>query len=132
MKNFMMSVLNKQKEDLIEDIDYLPYMSWREWINHIGQYRIGVHLMRTHAAGTFSMNCSFHGIPCIGYKGLDTQELLHPLTTVEVGDLVKAVELGKKLKDEKFYKLCSDTTIKRFSKYYSEKAWVQHWKSLHG
>ena len=122
----------QEQEDLIEDIDYLPYMSWREWINHIGQYRIGVHLMRTHAAGTFSMNCSFHGIPCIGYKGLDTQEILHPLTTVEVGDLDKAVELGNKLKDEKFYKLCSDTTIKRFSKYYSEKAWVQHWKSLHG
>ena len=120
------------QEDMIEDINYLPYMNWREWINCLSQYNIGVHLMRTHAAGTFSMNCSFHGIPCIGYKGLDTQELLHPLTTVEVGDLDTAVELGKKLKDEKFYKLCSDTTIKRFSKYYSEKAWVQHWKSLHG
>ena len=122
----------QDQEDMIEDINYMAYMSWREWITALGQFNIGVHLMRTHAAGTFAMNCSFHGIPCIGYKGLDTQELLHPLTTVEVGDLDKAVELGKKLNDEKFYKLCSDTTIKRFSKYYSEKAWVQHWKSLHG
>ena len=117
----------QEQEDLIEDINYLPYMSWREWINNIGQYRVGVHLMRTHAAGTFSMNCGFHGIPCIGYKGLDTQELIHPLTSVEVGDLDKAVELGKKLKDEKFYKLCSETALKRFNDYYTEEAWLKHW-----
>mgnify|MGYP003109571360 FL=1 len=117
----------QEQEDLIEDINYLPYMSWREWINNIGQYRVGVHLMRTHAAGTFSMNCGFHGIPCIGYKGLDTQELIHPLTSVEVGDLDKAVELGKKLKDEKFYKLCSETALKRFNEYYTEEAWLKHW-----
>ena len=33
------------------------------------------------------MNCGFHGIPCIGYKGLDTQQILHPNTTIEVGDI---------------------------------------------
>ena len=43
--------------------------------------------MRTHAAGTFAMNCGFHGIPCVGYNGLDTQEILHPPTTVDIGDL---------------------------------------------
>ena len=117
----------QEQEDLIEDINYLPYMSWRDWINSLSQYNIGVHLMRTHAAGTFSMNCGFHGIPCIGYKGLDTQELIHPLTSVEVGDLDKAVELGKKLKDEKFYKLCSETALKRFNEYYTEEAWLKHW-----
>ena len=56
----------QQQEDLIEDINYLPYMNWREWIDNLSQYNIGVHLMRTHAAGTFAMNCGFHGIPCIG------------------------------------------------------------------
>ena len=118
----------QDQESLIEDINYLPYMSWREWIDTLGEFNIGVHLMRTHAAGTFAMNCSFHGIPCIGYKGLDTQEILHPLTTVEVGDLDEAKRIGKKLKeDEKFYKLCSETTLKRFAKEYSEKGWKQHW-----
>ena len=68
----------QEQEDLIEDITYLPYMNWRDWINMLGNFRIGVHLMRTHAAGTFSMNCAFHGIPSIGYSGLDTQEILHP------------------------------------------------------
>ena len=119
----------QEQEDAIEDIQYLSYMSWREWINCLSQYNIGVHLMRTHAAGTFSMNCSFHGIPCIGYKGLDTQEILHPLTTVEIGDLDEAKRIGKKLKeDEKFYKLASETTLLRFESHYTERAWLENWK----
>ena len=84
--------------------------------------------MRTHAAGTFAMNCAFHRIPCVGYKGLDTQELLHPLTTVDVGDLDEAVRVAKKLKTDKFYKLCSDAITKRFERHYTEKAWLNNWK----
>ena len=71
------------EEDMIPDIKYLPYMSWREWINECGKYKVGIHMMRTHAAGTFSMNLAYHGTPCLGYYGLDTQDLLHPQTTVE-------------------------------------------------
>ena len=108
-------------------------MSWREWITCLSQYNIGVHLMRTHAAGTFAMNCGFHGIPCIGYEGLDTQQILHPLTTVKVGDLQGAKEVAKKLKnDEKFYKLCSETTQKRFKDFYTEEKWLEDWKILNG
>ena len=118
----------QEQENAIEDINYLPYLSWRDWINCLSQYNIGVHLMRTHAAGTFAMNCGFHGIPCIGYKGLDTQEILHPLTTVEVGDIEKAVDIARKLKDEEFYNLCMETALKRFSAYYDEKAWLINWK----
>ena len=119
----------QEQESLIEDIKYLPYMSWREWINHIGQYKVGVHLMRTHAAGTFSMNMSWHGTPVIGYSGLDTQELLHPQTTVEVGDLVKAKKIIRKLyEDEFFYQECSEQTLRRFKDYYSEEAWLEHWR----
>jgi len=119
----------QEQENMIEDITYLPYMNWREWINHIGQYKVGVHMMRTHAAGTFSMNMSFHGTPVIGYKGLDTQDLLHPQTTVEVGDLVSAKQILKRLyTDEKFYDECSEQTKRRFEQYYSEQAWMEHWK----
>ena len=117
------------QEDAIEDIKYMGYMNWRQWIEALSQFNIGVHLMRIHAAGTFAMNCGFHGIPCIGYKGLDTQETLHPLTTVEVGELDKAVELGKRLKEsEDFYNLCSDTIRKRFNSSYTEKAWKANWE----
>ena len=123
----------QEQEEMIEDIKYLPYMSWREWINHIGQYKVGVHLMRTHAAGTFSMNMSWHGTPVIGYSGLDTQELLHPQTTVEVGDLVKARQIMKKLyEDEFFYQECSEQTKGLFNKHYSEEAWLKHWRKQNG
>ena len=123
----------KPEEDLIDDIEYLPYMNWREWINHIGQYRVGVHLMRTHAAGTFSMNLSWHATPVIGYKGLDTQDLLHPQTTVEIGDLVKARQIMRRLtEDEDFYQECSEQTRRRFKKYYSEQSWLEHWRKQNG
>ena len=119
----------QEQEDLIDDIKYLPYMSWREWINHIGQYKVGVHMMRTHAAGTFSMNMSWHGTPVIGYKGLDTQDLLHPQTTVEVGDLVGARKIMKRLyENQDFYDECSEQTENLFEKYYSEDAWMKHWR----
>ena len=123
----------QEQEEMIEDIKYLPYMSWRDWINHIGQYKVGVHLMRTHAAGTFSMNMSWHGTPVIGYSGLDTQELLHPQTTVEVGDLVGARRIMRKLyEDEFFYQECSEQTKDLFNKHYSEEAWLEHWRKQNG
>ena len=122
----------QDQEDMIEDIKYMAYMSWREWITALGQFNIGIHLMRTHAAGTFAMNCGFHGIPCIGYKGLDTQETLHPLTTVDVGDLEAANDLAKKLKEDKFYWLCSQAAEKRFDDYYTERAWLENWEKPNG
>jgi hypothetical protein len=120
----------QEQESAIEDIQYLPYMSWREWINNLSQYNIGVHLMRTHAAGTFAMNCGFHSIPCIGYFGLDTQEILHPNTTVKVGDLESAKEIALKLKnDEEFYKGCSEETQYRFNEFYTEEKWLENWNT---
>ena len=121
----------QDQEDAIEDIHYMPYYNWREWINVLSQFHIGVHLMRTRAAGTFAMNCAFHGIPCIGYKGLDTQEILHSLTTVEVGDLETAKYLGKKLKDDdEFYNLCMKNSREMFKKFYTEEAWLENWKKI--
>ncbi len=118
----------QSQEDAIEDINYLPYMSWRKWIDNLSQYNIGIHLMRTHAAGTFAMNCAFHGIPCIGYYGLDTQEILHPMTTVEVGDIEHAVQLAKNLNNDKeFYDHCSKISLQMFEQYYTEEAWLENW-----
>jgi len=116
------------QEDAIQDISYMAYMNWREWITALSQFNIGIHLMRTHAAGTFAMNCSFHSIPCIGYRGLDSQEILHPNTTVEVGDLESAKEIALKLKnDEEFYKGCSEETQYRFNEFYTEEKWLENW-----
>ena len=114
-------------------INQLPFMSWVDWIKALNNRKYGIHLMRTHAAGTFAMNCAFHGIPCIGYRGLDTQQLLHPSLTVDVGDLERAKRLAKRLKtNEEFYELCSTTSIKRFNHLYTESAWKETWRHRNG
>lgn len=77
--------------------------------------------MRTHAAGTFALNCAYLGIPCIGYKGLDTQELCHPELSVEVGNIGHAKELLGRLKNDKeFYQECSKQAKEMYKVYYDE------------
>ena len=117
----------QEQEDMIPDIKYLPYMTWREWIDECGKYKVGIHMMRTHAAGTFSLNLAYHGTPCLGYKGLDTQELLHPQTTVEVGDIFGAQKILKKLYEDKFfYHECSEQSNELYNKYFEEEQWLKH------
>ena len=102
-------------------IEHLPYMNWKEWIHKLNEFKIGVHLMRTHAAGTFALNCAYLGIPCIGYEGLDTQEICHPDLTVKVGHLDEAKEILGKLKNNSYlYKECSSTAKQNYKKYYQE------------
>lgn len=111
-----------RKQDLEEQlVTHLPYMNWKQWIHQLNKFKFGVHLMRTHAAGTFALNCAYLGIPCIGYKGLDTQEILHPETTVEIGDLDSARKIAENLRnDEEFY-LYSSTLCKGLYKdHYTE------------
>jgi len=102
-------------------IKHLPYMMWKEWIHKLNEFKIGVHLMRTHAAGTFALNCAYLGIPCIGYEGLDTQQLCHPDLTIKLGDLPEARKLIRKLNNEpEFYTRCSETAVKNYKKYFHE------------
>ena len=119
----------RMKPEETQILKHIPWVMWRDWIDILGQYNVGVQL-GTAAAGQFQLNTSFHGIPCIGYSNLNTQSILHPLTTVELGDIDKAKDLARKLKDDKFYKLCMDTTQKRFEKYYSEEMFVKNWKRI--
>ena len=119
----------RMKPEETQILKHIPWVMWRDWIDILGQYNVGVQL-GTAAAGQFQLNTSFHGIPCIGYSNLNTQSILHPLTTVELGDIDKAKNIARKLKDDKFYKLCMDTTQKRFEKYYSEEMFVKNWKRI--
>ena len=113
--------MGRKKDGEEELLTHLPYMNWKQWIHKLNEFKIGVHLMRTHAAGTFALNCAYLGIPCIGYEGLDTQEKCHPKLTVSVGDLVSAKKLIILLdKDENFYQECSKNTKENYKKYYHE------------
>ena len=113
----------KPEEEQI--LNHIPWVMWREWIDILSQFNVGVQL-GTAAAGTFNLNCSFHGIPCIAYSNSNTQRILHPLTTVELGEIDKAKEIARKLKDDKFYKLCMETTQKRYEAHYSEGKFFSH------
>ena len=107
-------------------------MMWNEWIQALANFNVGIHLMRTHAAGTFALNCAYLGIPCIGYKGLDTQETLHTELTVNVGDIDKANELSIKLRDDKsFYNHCSTSSKELYQIYYTEEKWLQNWNTIY-
>ena len=117
----------QQMEEQIEDITYTPYVQWREWMMVLSQYHVGVHLMPTIAAGTFAMNCAFHGIPGIGYDEADTQRKCHPDLSVKQGDLEKAVKLAKKLKNnDGFYQECSIKARENWEKYFSEEVFKKH------
>jgi len=83
--------------------------------------------MRTHAAGTFALNCAYLGIPCIGYEGLDTQQLCHPELTVKVGDLLHAKQLIAKLdRDKDFYTHCSNIAKNLYTEHFSEKTFKKY------
>jgi len=115
--------MKPEEKDLFK---HLPWMYWKEWINELSQYYIGVQL-GTSAAGTFNLNCSFHGIPCIAYSNSNTQKILHPKTTVELGDIVGAKEIARKLKDDTFYDECMRSTQENYETYYSEVKLLEHW-----
>jgi hypothetical protein len=110
-------------------VNQLPYMDWKEWIHKLNEFKYGVHLMRTHAAGTFALNCAYLGIPCIGYKGLDTQEICHPETTVELGNLQKARNIARMLRnDEDFYLDCSNVTKIKYEESFHENEFINNFK----
>ena len=102
-------------------INQLPYLQWNEWIQALSDCKIRIHMMRTHAAGTFALNCSYLGIPCIGYEGLDTQRILHPNLTVKDGDLNTAKSILNNLwNDLDYYKENSTLTQKLYKEKYNE------------
>ena len=118
--------MKPEEKDLFKHLDW---MYWSEWINVLSQYHVGVQL-GTAAAGTFNLNCSFHGIPCIAYSNSNTQKTLHPNTTVELGDIVQAKKIANRLKDEDFYNKCSQETKRLFEEKYSERVFVNHVKNI--
>jgi hypothetical protein len=121
-----------QNEEQFPNLNHLPYMMWNEWIKTLANFNVGIHLMRTHAAGTFALNCAYLGIPCIGYKGLDTQETLHPHLSVDIGDIESANNLSIKLRNDKeFYNYCSQNAMNNYKLSYTEKVWLQKWNNIY-
>lgn len=112
-------------ENLVENLNHLPRLSWVEWMKEICNFKYAVHLMPTVAAGTFSLNCAYFNIPCIGNIKVDTQRICHPLLSVDVSDLDAARKLAIRLRDDTvFYDECSNICRENYETYYSCDVWL--------
>lgn len=121
----------RENEQNIPDLNHLQRMNWASWMTTLSTFKYAVHLMPTVAAGTFSLNCAYFGIPCIGNIQVDTQRICHPDLSVEVDDIETARNLAYKLKtDEEFYNKCSKNSQILYKKYYNIDVWKQKMNSI--
>lgn len=113
----------------ITGIEYIPWMPWSEFMYELSKHKYGVQTYET-SAGQFPLNCAYLGIPCIGYNQVDTQRILHPDLSVEVGDVLAARELVHKLKDRDFYLECSNKAKELYQELYSETEFLRRVKTI--
>ena len=110
---------SREGENQIPDLKVLPRVMWMDWIKILSVFKYAVNMMPTVAAGTFSLNCAYFGIPCIANKKLDTQSICFPDLAVDAEDVEYARSLAIRLKTEdKFYRYCSD------------RAKVEYWRNF--
>jgi len=99
---------SRNGENQIPNLKVLPRLSWIDWMKELSTFRYAVHLMPTVAAGTFSLNCAYFGIPCIGNIDVDTQRICFPDISFRSEDVYNARLIANRLvEDEDFYKKCS-------------------------
>lgn len=114
----------KEQEDQL--VQRLPRVMWIDWMKQLSTFKYAVHLMPTVAAGTFTLNCSYFGIPCIGNTEVDTQWKCQPELSVDPSDIIGARDLAKRLVEDKdFYQRCSEDAKHFYSTNYSLEIWKQ-------
>ena len=96
----------------------LPYMNHQDFLSSLNHMRVGVHLMRTFAAGTFALNCAFLGIPCIGYDYLDTQRLCFPNFSPEQNNLGFAAFSADFVNADGVIEYMEENIKEKFNKYF--------------
>lgn len=111
-------------EDQLPNLNHFPRLIWNDWIKELSNFKYAIHLMPTIAAGTFSLNCAYFGIPCIGNELVDTQLKCFPELSVNVEDVDKARKLAVRLNnDNEFYKMCSVNAKVNYKQYYNDVLW---------
>lgn len=110
----------RDKEELMEGLTHLPRLEWIDWMKELSTFKYAVHLMPTVAAGTFSLNCAYFGIPCIGNEEVDTQRICHPKLAVSIKNVKEARKLAERLRDDlDFYQECSKECREKYELNYS-------------
>lgn len=115
----------REYESQMDGLQHLPRLVWLDWMKELSRFKYAVHLMPTVAAGTFSLNCAYFGIPTIGNQELDTQIKCHPELSVDVNDIHSARILAKRLKlDHDFYSEQSKLCKERYHRYFSSENFI--------
>ena len=100
-------------------IIHIPWTTWLGWMEQLSQFKYGVQF-GIGGAGSFNLNCAYLGIPCIGLKELESQNLCFPDLSIGDVDLKKGKELILKLKnDQDFYNHCSVVAQENYTKYFA-------------
>ena len=121
----------RENEHSIPNLNHLQRLSWGGWMNVLSTFKYAVHLMPTVAAGTFSLNCAYFGIPCIGNIKVDTQRFCHPDLSVAVDDVSKARALAHRLQnDSDFYDSCSTRAKKLYREHYDLDKWKKRMHNI--
>jgi hypothetical protein len=123
----------RKGEEQVPGLTHLPWVMWNDWMKQLATFKYAVNLMPTIAAGTFSMNCAYFGIPCIGNEKVDTQMLLFPELSVDVNDVHQARFLAMQLRTDKgFYDLASTHARRslRESFHLDKEKWLKHMEGI--
>ena len=100
-------------------ITHIPWTTWLDWMKHLSRFKYGVQF-GIGGAGSFNLNCAYLGIPCIGLKELESQQLCFPDLSIGDVDLKKGKKLIHKLKNEKdFYNHCSKLAKENYQKHFA-------------
>lgn len=121
----------QNSEQSVEGLKHLPYLEWSDWMKELNKFKYAVHMMDTPAAGTFSLNCAYLGIPCVGSIFVDTQRLCFPEISVDPYDMESASKLVDRLRDdEEFYTHVSKKAVSNWRYQFSERAYLERWKEI--
>ena len=113
-------------------VNYLQYMNWKEWMYNLSQYKYGMYMMRAWGAASFSLNCAYFGIPCIGNNRADTQKILFPELSFDVYDTEGALKAAKKLKNDKsFYDHCSNNALTQYKEEFTKEKFIDIFNKNH-
>lgn len=112
-------------------LNVLPRMSWLDWMKTLSTFSYAVHMMPTVAAGTFSLNCAYFGIPCIGNKNVDTQRMCFPQLSLDAEDVYHARLAARKLwEDKTFYYDVSYLAKENYEKYFSKDKYMEKLQTI--
>ena len=128
MKGFKSGKFKQGEEQ--NGIEYLPWMSWFEFMYELDKCKYGVQTYQA-SAGQFPLNCAYLGVPCIGYNDINTQKDLFPDLSVERGDILSARKLANKLQmNSEFYNEVSSKSKELYNKIYREDKFLQKWDKI--